>query len=217
MTNLILLGPPGAGKGTQAKRLEQRYRIVQLSTGDMLRAHVRDGSEIGKQAKAMMDRGELVHDNVIVAMISDRIEQPDVERGFILDGFPRTVPQAQALDGLLKWKRRELDRVVLLTVKDDELVERISGRYSCANCGASYHDANMKPKVPGVCDFCGAKDFRRRADDNAETVRERLKNYYGQTAPLLPYYREKGILREIDGMADADTVTAQIIKVIDGK
>jgi len=214
MTNLILLGPPGAGKGTQAKRLETKYGLVQLSTGDMLRAAVAAGTETGKQAKEIMERGDLVPDNIIIAMIAERINQPDVSSGFILDGFPRTTAQAQALDGLLKFKGRKLDHVIELKVDDEALVERVSGRFSCAKCGASYHDSFNRPKKENVCDVCGATEFKRRADDNAETVRQRLSAYHAQTAPLLPYYEAQGILRSLDGMAEIDSITDSMEKVL---
>ncbi|HXP76788.1 MAG TPA: adenylate kinase [Stellaceae bacterium] len=208
--NIILLGPPGAGKGTQAKRLEEAHRLVQLSTGDMLRAERASGSELGREVQAIMDAGQLVSDDIMIAMIEKRIGAPDCRNGFILDGFPRTVPQAQALDAMLARKHLKLDRVIELAVDDTALVDRIDGRFSCAKCGASYHDRNKRPKTAGVCDVCGSKDFVRRADDNAETVKARLAAYHAQTAPILPYYRVKGILRQVDGMADIAEVTRQI-------
>ena len=215
--NIILLGPPGAGKGTQAKRLEERYGIPQLSTGDMLRAAVKSGSELGQQAKKVMDAGELMPDELMVRMIEDRVQQPDCKNGFILDGFPRTVPQAEALDEMLAEKGKQLDAVIELKVDEEALVERITGRYSCAGCGAGYHDKFQKPKQDGVCDNCGGTNFKRREDDNEETVRARLKAYHDQTAPILPYYRDKGILKQVDGMADIDEVTRQLQEVLDGK
>ncbi|MFN4090206.1 MAG: adenylate kinase [Alphaproteobacteria bacterium] len=214
MTIVVLLGPPGAGKGTQAKRLERAHGIVQLSTGDMLRAAVASGSELGTQAKDVMDAGRLMPDDIMTGIISDRIEQPDCTNGFILDGFPRTRAQAEALNALLADKGLTLDRVVELKVDEQALVERVSGRFACARCGAGYHDRFQPPKQAGVCDVCGSTEFKRRGDDNAETVRERLSAYRDQTAPILPYYRQKGLLAEVDGMADIDEVTQQIEQVL---
>jgi len=216
MRILVLLGPPGAGKGTQAKRLEKAYGIVQLSTGDMLRAAVASGSALGQQAKDVMDAGRLMPDDIMTKIISDRVEQPDCANGFILDGFPRTRAQAEALDALLDGKGLALDKVIELKVVEQALVERISGRFACANCGAGYHDTFQPPKTPGVCDVCGSTEFKRRADDTAETVRARLAAYREQTAPILPYYRDKGILVEVDGMADIDEVTRQIEQLLNG-
>jgi adenylate kinase len=212
--NLILLGPPGAGKGTQAQRLETSRGLVQLSTGDMLRAAARAGTEIGQRADAIMKRGELVPDDVVVAIISRRIDQPDARKGFILDGFPRTVAQAEALDKMLAEKGVKLDAVIEMKVDDSVLVERITGRYTCSECGAGYHDKFQQPKVAGVCDACGSKQFSRRDDDKAETVTARLAAYNKQTAPLLPYYRGRGILKQVDGMAEIDEVTSQIEAVL---
>ena len=212
--NLILLGPPGAGKGTQAQRLVAKYGIVQLSTGDMLRAAVKAGSEIGKKAKAVMDAGQLVSDDIVIGIIAERIEQPDCQNGFILDGFPRTLKQAAALDDLMKQKGKELDAVIELKVEDEVLVDRISGRYSCAKCGAGYHDRYKQPKVAGVCDVCGSTEFTRRADDNAETVRNRLMAYYRETAPLIGFYFAKGKLSTVDGMAPIEEVARQIDEVL---
>jgi len=212
--NVILLGPPGAGKGTQAKRLEKRHNLIQLSTGDMLRAAVASGSELGKKAKTLMDAGHLVPDDLMIALISDRIDQADCANGFILDGFPRTTAQAEALDAMLAEKGMKLHSVIEMKVNDDILVDRITGRYTCAKCGAGYHDRFQKPKVEGVCDNCGGTEFKRRADDTAETVRTRLATYHAQTAPILPYYKGKGVLKAVDGMAGIDQVTDQIEQVL---
>ncbi|HYH39293.1 MAG TPA: adenylate kinase [Azospirillum sp.] len=212
--NLILLGPPGAGKGTQARRLEDTRGLVQLSTGDMLRALVASGSPLGQQAKEIMTAGKLVPDELVIQMISDRIDQPDVKAGFILDGFPRTVAQAEALDKMLADKGLKLDHVIEMKVDDAALTERITGRYTCAKCGKGYHDSFEKPAVAGVCDVCGSTEFKRRADDNAETVKTRLDQYHAQTAPILPYYRERGVLKSVDGMADIDVVTGQIAAIL---
>lgn len=214
--NLILLGPPGAGKGTQAKIIEDGRGLVQLSTGDMLRAAVAAGTEIGKKAKAVMEAGELVSDEIVIGIISDRIDEPDVQGGFILDGFPRTVAQAEALDVLLAEKGKNLDVVVEMKVEDEPLVKRITGRFTCGNCGEGYHDEFKKPAKEGVCDKCGSSDFKRRADDNEETVRSRLEAYHAQTAPLVDYYGGKGKLKSVDGMAGINEVTDQIRSVLDG-
>ena len=214
--NIILLGAPGAGKGTQAKRLEERYRMVQLSTGDMLRAAAASGSELGRQAKAIMDAGQLVPDDLVIRMIAERIDEPDCVNGFLLDGFPRTTAQAEALDAMLAEKNLKLDAVVQIRVDDEALVERITGRFTCASCGAGYHDKFQQPKTEGVCDKCGGSEFVRRADDNEETVRNRMAAYRAQTAPILPHYEAQGLLLEVDGMAEIDEVTAQLYKVLDG-
>ncbi|MDP2621691.1 MAG: adenylate kinase [Hyphomicrobiales bacterium] len=212
---LILLGPPGAGKGTQAVRLAERYGIAQLSTGDMLRSAVAAGSAVGRQAKAVMERGELVSDKIVIGVISERIDEPDAAGGYILDGFPRTVAQAEALDRLLAEKGAKLDAVIELAVDAAALVERISGRFSCANCGEGYHDSFKRPAVDGVCDKCGGTDFKRRPDDNAQTVASRLEVYHQQTAPLIAYYRGKGLLKSVDGMADIDRVTGELTGILD--
>lgn len=211
---LILLGPPGAGKGTQAKRLEDSRGLVQLSTGDMLRAAVASGSALGQQAKRVMEAGELMPDEIIIDMISERIDQPDCRNGFVLDGFPRTTRQAAALDEMLAKKGASLDAVIELAVDEAALIERISGRFSCAKCGAGYHEKFKRPKIDGVCDVCGSTEFSRRKDDNAETVAARLEAYRGQTAPILPYYEGRKLLRRVDGMADVDDVTRQIETVL---
>ncbi len=212
---LILLGPPGAGKGTQAQRLVDRYGIAQLSTGDMLRAAVAAGTEVGLRAKAVMEAGDLVSDDIVVGIIADRVEQDDCQNGFILDGFPRTLAQAEALEQMLAEKSLQLNAVIEMQVDDAALIGRITGRYTCAACGAGYHDRNLQPKVAGICDKCGGADFNRRADDNAETVALRLNAYHEQTAPLLPFYQKKGSLLAVDGMADIDEVSGQIKAVLE--
>lgn len=211
---VILLGPPGAGKGTQAQKIQSSQGLVQLSTGDMLRAAVTAGTEVGKKAKDFMEAGKLVTDEIVVGIISDRIEEDDCKQGFLLDGFPRTVAQAEALDNTLDQKSLKLDAVIEMKVDDEALVDRVTGRYTCAECNQGYHDENLKPKVDGVCDNCGSTNFKRRADDNRETVSSRLDSYHAQTAPLLPYYESKGVLKTVDGMADIDDVTTQIKDVL---
>ena len=212
--NLILLGPPGAGKGTQAQDLERRHSLVQLSTGDMLRATIASGSDLGKKLKEIVESGALVPDDIMIRMIAERIAEPDCKNGFILDGFPRTTAQAEALDKMLSDKGLELDHVIEMAVDADVLAKRIGGRFSCAKCGAGYHDEFQKPAVDGVCDHCGSREFSRRADDNPETVKARLEAYEKQTAPLLPYYRNKGQLRSVDAMASIEDVTREIEKVV---
>ena len=214
MTNIILLGPPGAGKGTQSKKLENILNVIQLSTGDMLRAEVASGSDLGNQAKDVMDAGGLVSDDMIIGMISKRVDQDDCAQGFILDGFPRTVPQAEALGIMLAEKSLNLDHVIELTVDDEAMVDRICGRYTCAKCGSGYHDSFQKPAQEGVCDKCGGKEFSRRVDDNTDTVRARLKAYHEQTAPISTFYGEIGILKQVDGMAEIENVTRQLENIV---
>jgi adenylate kinase len=211
---LILLGPPGCGKGTQAKRLEDGRGLVQLSTGDMLRAAVVSGNEMGQKAKTVMDAGELMPDEIMVKIISERIDKPDCQNGFILDGYPRTTPQAKALDNLLESKSLNLSKVIELKVDEKALIERIIGRYSCLKCGAGYHDKHLQPAQDGICDSCGATEFSRRSDDNEETARSRMAAYHDQTAEIVPYYRAKGLLAEIDGMAGIEDVTVAIEGII---
>ncbi len=213
---IILFGPPGAGKGTQAQRIEKKHGLVQLSTGDMLRAAVAAETHYGQKAKEKMAAGQLVSDDIVIGIIADRIKEDDCKNGFILDGFPRNVAQAKALDVMLEEEGVKLNAVIQMKVDDEALVDRVSGRYTCATCNEGYHDQNLKPKVDGVCDNCGGTEFKRRADDNAETVAKRLKEYYAQTAPVLPYYADKGILQQVDGMAAINDVTAQIDAVLAG-
>jgi len=212
---LILLGPPGAGKGTQAQQIAKKRGLVQLSTGDMLRAATKAGTEIGLKAKALMEKGELVSDDIVVGIIAERIEKPDCKTGFILDGFPRTLNQAAALDRMLGSKDDRMDAVIELRVDYNRLVERIVGRYSCAKCGEGYHDRFKRPKVRGVCDVCGSTEFTRRADDNAETVTTRMMAYYRETSPLVGYYFCKGNLHVVDGMAPIEEVAAAIESILD--
>ena len=212
---VVLLGPPGAGKGTQARRIEERLGLVQLSTGDMLRAAVAAGTEVGRQAQAIMEAGDLVPDAIMVRMISDRIEAPDCAKGCVLDGFPRTIAQADALDRMLNEKGLTLDRVIEMKVDDAVMVERITGRFACANCGEGYHDLYRQPEVEGVCDVCGGTVFDRRVDDTPETVAARLATYDAETAPLLDYYAGKGMLAPVDAMAEIGEVGRAIDSVLD--
>ena len=212
--NLILLGPPGAGKGTQAEIITQKRGLVQLSTGDMLREAVKDGTPIGEEASAVLEAGGLVPDEIVIKIVAERLSASDCANGFILDGFPRTLNQAAALDNLLQAQGKQLDVVIEIKVDDAVVVDRISGRYMCADCGASFHDTNHKPKVPGVCDRCGSTEFIRRKDDNAETVRNRLMAYYRETSPLIGYYFAKDKLRSVDGMAPISEVSSQIEAVL---
>jgi adenylate kinase len=213
--NLVLLGPPGAGKGTQAKLLEGSRSLVKLSTGDMLRAAVAGGTELGRTAGEIMERGELVPDDLVIKLIAERIDAKGGVKGFILDGFPRTIAQAEALDRLLKARGKRLDRVIVMEVDDDALVERIAGRFACADCGEGYHDLYKIPKLPGVCDRCGSTQFVRRRDDNEAVVRSRLKAYHAQTEPLIDYYTRQGKVRAVDGMADIATVQEEIDQALE--
>ena len=212
---LVLLGPPGAGKGTQARLLIERYAIPQLSTGDMLRAAVAAGTAVGAKAKAVMAAGQLVSDEIVNAIVAERIGQPDCAGGFILDGFPRTLAQADTTEAMLAARGQRLDRVIEMRVDDEVLVHRVSGRFTCGHCGAVYHDADQQPKVEGVCDVCGASDFKRRPDDNADTMRTRLRAYYKETSPLVGYYHCKGSLRSVDGMQPVAQVAAAIAACLD--
>jgi len=212
---LILLGPPGAGKGTQARMLEVRFGLVQLSTGDLLRAAVRDGTEAGKKAKAVMEAGELVSDEIVLAILRDRMEAPDVARGAILDGFPRTTGQAEALDALLAEQGRAIGAAISIEVDDAAMVDRVAGRYTCATCGEGYHDKFKQPAVAGVCDKCGGTEFTRRADDNAETVQARLSAYHAQTAPLIAYYEAQGVLERVDGMGSIDAIATELGAIVE--
>lgn len=214
--NLILLGPPGAGKGTQARMLAESGGLVQLSTGDMLRAAVAAGTDIGAQAKETMERGELVSDNIVIGIISERIEEPDCAGGFLLDGFPRTVAQAEALDEILTRKNKTLDAVIEIRADDEKMVERITGRFTCAECGEGYHDTFRRPVTDGICDKCGGSEFSRRKDDNQETVRSRLRAYHAQTEPLVGYYGGNGRLKSVDGMLDIKSVNRQIEEALAG-
>ena len=212
--DIILLGPPGAGKGTQAKRLEQNRGMIQMSTGDMLREAVANGTPTGLKAKAVMEAGELVSDAIVSALIGERLDR-GANNGAIFDGFPRTKHQAEALEILLDERGRQLNHVIELVVDEEMLVERITGRFTCASCGASYHDKLHTPKVEGSCDVCGGHDFKRRPDDNEQTVRTRMAEYRAKTAPILPFYEEKGLVRRVDGMASVDEVAAAIDRILD--
>ncbi len=213
--NIILLGPPGAGKGTQAARLEADRGMVQLSTGDMLRAAVKEGTPTGLKAKAVMEAGELVSDAIVSGIIGERLDTLG-DAGAIFDGYPRTAAQAEALDALLAERGRRLDHVIELAVDEEALVERITGRFTCARCGAGYHDKFKLPKVPGTCDVCGSHEFKRRPDDNEATVRTRLAEYRAKTAPILPIYEARGLVSRVDGMADIDQVAQAIAAILDG-
>jgi len=213
--NIILLGPPGAGKGTQAQRLVAERGMVQLSTGDMLRAAVKAGTPVGLKAKAVMDAGELVSDEIVSGIIGEALDKLDAGTGVIFDGYPRTAAQAESLDGLLAARGRELDHVIELEVDEEALVDRITGRFTCATCGAGYHDRYKLPKVAGVCDACGGTEFKRRPDDNEETVRTRMAEYRAKTAPILPIYEARGIVSRVDGMADIDAVSSAVAAILD--
>ncbi|MES2845397.1 MAG: adenylate kinase [Pseudomonadota bacterium] len=211
---LILLGPPGAGKGTQARMLEEDFGLVQLSTGDLLRAAVAAGTDAGKKAKSVMDAGQLVSDDIVLAILKERMTQGDVAKGVILDGFPRTDGQAAALDALLSATGQKVTAAISLEVDDEAMVGRVSGRYTCAACGEGYHDEFKQPAAAGVCDKCGGTAFKRRADDNAGTVRERLKAYHAQTAPLIAYYEGRGVLERIDAMGPIADIRQSLGKIV---
>lgn len=215
--NIILLGPPGAGKGTQAKWLEGERGMVQLSTGDMLRAAVKAGTPTGLKAKAVMEAGELVSDEIVSGIIGERLDMADTAKGAIFDGYPRTQAQAESLDALLAERGRKLDYVIELEVNEEALVERVEGRFTCAKCGEGYHDRFKQPRVEETCDVCGSHEFKRRPDDNAETVRTRMAEYRAKTAPILPFYEAKGLVRRVDGMADIEEVSRQIAAILDGQ
>ncbi|QKG71921.1 adenylate kinase [Erythrobacter mangrovi] len=212
--DIILLGPPGAGKGTQAHRLVERYGMRQLSTGDMLRAAVKAATPVGLKAKAVMDRGELVSDEIVSELIDAELAAMGPETGAIFDGYPRTAAQAESLDAILAKHDRNLDHVIELEVNEDALVERITGRFTCANCGEGYHDVFKRPAVEGVCDKCGSTEFKRRPDDNEETVRTRMKEYRAKTAPILPGYEARGVVSRVDGMAAIEDVASAIDAIL---
>lgn len=211
---LILLGPPGAGKGTQARMLEEAFGLVQLSTGDLLRAAVAAGTEAGKAAKAVMEAGDLVSDDIVIAILRDRLAEPDCSKGVILDGFPRTTVQAEALDALLAENGQSINASISLEVDDDAMVTRISGRFTCGGCGEGFHDTFKAPKIAGTCDKCGSTDMKRRADDNAETVASRLVAYHAQTAPLIAYYKKQDVLKSIDAMGEIDMIAGELAAVV---
>ena len=215
--NIILLGPPGAGKGTQASRLESERGMIQLSTGDMLRNAVKAGTPIGLKAKAVMDAGELVSDEIVSGIIGDRLDEIGPDAGVIFDGYPRTAAQAESLDQILADRGRSLQHVIELAVDEDALVERITGRFTCASCGEGYHDSFKQPAKTGVCDKCGGTEFKRRPDDNEKTVRTRMAEYRAKTAPILPIYEARGIVSRVDGMADMNEVGAAISGILDGR
>lgn len=218
MANIILLGPPGAGKGTQAKRLEETRGMVQLSTGDMLKEAIAKGTDLGRRVEGIMARGELVTDEIVIGLIEAKMKDSGDKSGaggFIFDGFPRTLKQADALGELMARTGSTLDRVVEMQVDDAALVDRITGRFTCGNCGAVYHDSTHPTKVPGTCDVCGSTNLKRRADDNAETLKTRLMEYYKKTSPLIGYYYAKGLLASVDGLADMDSVSTAIASVLD--
>jgi adenylate kinase len=211
---LILLGPPGAGKGTQARMLEEAFGLVQLSTGDLLRAAVAAGTDAGKAAKAVMDAGGLVSDDIVLAILRDRMAEPDTAKGVILDGFPRTDGQAAALDDLLAAQGASIGAAISLDVDDAAMVDRVAGRYTCGGCGEGYHDSFKQPAIAGTCDKCGGTNFKRRADDNRETVGARLAAYHAQTAPLIAYYNDKGVLRRVDAMGKIDRIAADLAAIV---
>jgi adenylate kinase len=211
--NIILLGPPGAGKGTQAKMLVDEYQIPQISTGDILRAAVKEGSPLGKEAKACMDKGELVPDSVVIGIVEERIQQPDCAKGYMLDGFPRTVPQAEALDGMLKNLSSQIDHVVSIEVANEELVGRLTGRRTCRDCGAGFHVMFDPPEKEGVCDKCGGELYQRD-DDNVETVTSRLEVYESQTKPLIDYYTARGKIRPVDGVGGIKEIFGRVTQVL---